>query len=445
MAKEMMEVGLTGNVASGKSTVARVWAAAGVPVVSADELAREAVAPGTEGLAQVVGAFGSDILTPEGTLDRGALRARVLADPDARVRLEAILHPRIAALRARWLEARRAEGHPLVVSEIPLLFEVGLENTVDQIVLVHAPQAERIRRLVADRGLSEGEARALVAAQGEAESKRERAHHVLLNDADAAMLESRALTLLETLQSLASAARSDAGPGVPSPAPTLPAPEWLRIDLHLHTWGSWDSRSDPAEILARARRRGIERIAITDHNRLHVALEWAQREPDRVIPGEEVKTAEGIDVIGLYLTREIPKGTPMLETCAEIRAQGGIVYLPHPYAAGKGGSGRHAERLAEVADVIEVFNARLLASGANARGQALAERTGRRWGAGSDAHTPGEVGNAYVEVPWHPNTPEGLLEALTHARIHGERANPWVFVKSNAAKLLNRVVGPAHR
>jgi predicted metal-dependent phosphoesterase TrpH len=218
-----------------------------------------------------------------------------------------------------------------------------------------------------------------------------------------------------------------------------PAPRRLRIDLHLHTWGSWDSLSNPEAILARARARGVERIAITDHNRLHVALEWAAREPERVIPGEEVKTAEGIDVIGLYLTREIPKGTPMIETCAEIRAQGGIVYLPHPYASGKGGGGRHAEALAHEADVVEVWNARLLRAGANARALDLAQRLGRRVGAGSDAHTPGEVGNAFVDVPWHPNTPDGLLAALLDARVHGGRAHPFVFVRSNAAKLWKRV------
>jgi predicted metal-dependent phosphoesterase TrpH len=176
-----------------------------------------------------------------------------------------------------------------------------------------------------------------------------------------------------------------------------------------------------------------------------------------VIPGEEVKTAEGIDVIGLYLAEEIPKGTPMMETCRRIRAQGGIVYLPHPYAAGKGGSGRHAEALAPEVDVIEVFNARLLSRRANRQAAELADRTGRLRGAGSDAHTPGEVGNAWVEVPYHANRPEALLAALAGqvaegpagggssggfpVRIHGERAGPHVFALSNGAKLWKKVRG----
>jgi predicted metal-dependent phosphoesterase TrpH len=217
----------------------------------------------------------------------------------------------------------------------------------------------------------------------------------------------------------------------------------LRLDLHLHTHGSWDSLSDPEAVLARARSRGVGRIAITDHNRLHVALEMAARHPDAVIPGEEVKTAEGIDVIGLYLHEEIPRGTPMLETCRRIRAQGGIVYLPHPYAAGKGGSGRYAEALAPEVDVVEVFNARLRSRRANRRAAELAGRTGRLSGAGSDAHTPGEAGNAWVEVPHHPNEPGALLEALAtggdQVRVQGRRAGLHVFVLSNGAKLWKKV------
>jgi predicted metal-dependent phosphoesterase TrpH len=219
--------------------------------------------------------------------------------------------------------------------------------------------------------------------------------------------------------------------------------ERVRIDLHLHTWGSWDSLSDPERVLARARARGVERIAITDHDRLHVALEMAARHPEAVIPGEEVRTAEGIDLIGLYLAEEIPRGTPMLETCREIRAQGGIVYLPHPYAAGKGGSGRHAEALAPEVDVVEGWNARLRSRRANDRAVELAARHGKPVGAGSDAHTPGEAGNAWVEVARHPNTAAGLLAALRGpgVRVHGVRAGLHVFARSNAAKVWKKLGG----
>jgi predicted metal-dependent phosphoesterase TrpH len=215
----------------------------------------------------------------------------------------------------------------------------------------------------------------------------------------------------------------------------------MRIDFHLHTRGSWDSLSDPGMVLARARRVGLDRVAITDHDEIDVALEWAGRYPGMVIPGEEVRTAEGIDVIGLYLSRKIPRGTPAKETCEEIRRQGGVVYLPHPYARGKGGSGRLAETLVPLLHVVEVFNARLLSSDRNRRGRDLARTHSLLQGAGSDAHTVREVGNAWVELPEHPNRPDALLAALREGSVGGRRANPAVFVGSNWAKVYKRLRG----
>ncbi|MEX1256175.1 MAG: PHP domain-containing protein [Gemmatimonadota bacterium] len=215
----------------------------------------------------------------------------------------------------------------------------------------------------------------------------------------------------------------------------------LRLDLHLHTRGSWDCLSDPEEVLERAARGGIGRIAITDHNRIQVALEMAERYPDRVIPGEEVKTAEGVDVIGLYLRSEIPKGTPADETCRLIREQGGIVYLPHPYASGKGGSGRLAERLASQLDVVEAFNGRLHDPARDLRAVELADRHSLLRGAGSDAHTLAEIGRTWIEVPLHPNEPRALLEALRRGTIHGEKAPRYVHLASTWAKLRKRLPG----
>jgi dephospho-CoA kinase len=198
-----LHVGLTGNVASGKSTVAAAWERAGVPVVSADELARRAVEPGTPGLAEVVEAFGRELLTPEGTLDRAALRERVFADDAARRRLESILHPRIAALRREWARAREKEGERLLVSEVPLLFEVGLFDAFDRVVVVHAPPEERRRRLVEGRGIEPEEAERIMAAQGDPDEKRRRAHHILDNRGAREELEAEALRLLARLRALA--------------------------------------------------------------------------------------------------------------------------------------------------------------------------------------------------------------------------------------------------
>jgi predicted metal-dependent phosphoesterase TrpH len=234
-------------------------------------------------------------------------------------------------------------------------------------------------------------------------------------------------------------------PAAPTrPAYCDPAPAgMLRLDLHLHTWGSWDCLSHPDEVLEQARARGVERIAITDHNRLGVALAMAARHPDAIIAGEEVKTAEGIDVIGLYLFEAIPKGTPMLEVVKRIRDQGGIVYLPHPYAAGKGGGGRHAETLAPHVDVVEVWNGRLQSAAAQEAARALAQRTGRLMGVGTDAHSVAEVGASWIQVPHHPNNPGALLDALRSGRVELSlhRASPRVFFHSNWAKIRKRLPG----
>jgi dephospho-CoA kinase len=186
-------------VGSGKSEVARLWRAAGVPVIDADALAREVVAKGSPGLAEVVEIFGQAILAPDGTLDRGKLREIVFADAVARAKLESVVHPRIGVLRRARIEALEAEGAPLVVCEIPLLFEVGSEGEFDAVVLVHAPEAEREWRLREGRGLSAEEARRIMASQGDAEAKIARADHVIYNRGTLDDLHGAALALLDIL------------------------------------------------------------------------------------------------------------------------------------------------------------------------------------------------------------------------------------------------------
>lgn len=217
--------------------------------------------------------------------------------------------------------------------------------------------------------------------------------------------------------------------------------ETFRVDLHVHTLASMDCVSDPEAVLERALAAGLDRIAITDHDRLGAALEMARRHPDRIIPGEEVKTAEGVDVIGLYLQREIPGGTPAADTCRMIRDQGGLVYLPHPFAPGKGGSGALAETLVSQLDVVEVFNARLHDPALNRRAADFSRRHDLPGGAGSDAHSPGEVGRAFVELPPHPNRPAALLDALRSARVHGVASPRWVHLLSAWARIRKRLPG----
>lgn len=420
----MLNVALTGNVGSGKSTVARFWSEAGVPVVSADELSRRAVLPGTPGLSEIREAFGDGVLAADGTLDRARLRDVVFADDDRRRRLEQILHPRIRELRAEWVEHQKREGATLTVSEIPLLFETGTERDFDVTVLVDAPAEIRRARLVRDRDLPPPEADRIMAAQMPAEPKRAAADLVIDNAGSLEELRARASDALEELRRRAGQART------------------LKLDLHLHTRGSWDCLSDPEKVLERAISLGYGRIAITDHNRVEVALAMARKHPERIIPGEEVKTGEGIDVIGLYLTDEIPEGTPARETIERIREQGGIPYLPHPYAGGKGGGGRLADELAPLCDVVEGFNARLHSASLNTRAEELARRHAKRVGAGSDAHTVGEIGNAFLELPAHPNRADALLEALGGpCRWGGAEASRLVHLASTWAKVQKKLSG----
>ncbi len=170
----------------------------------------------------------------------------------------------------------------------------------------------------------------------------------------------------------------------------------------------------------------------------------AEKHPDHVIPGEEVRTAEGVDVIGLYLSEEIPRGTPAAETIERIRGQGGIAYLPHPYASGKGGGGRLADVLAPLCDVVEAFNARLHSAYMNRQAEELATRHGKLYGAGSDAHTVGEIGNAFVEVRPHANRADALLEALAGpSSWGGSEASRLVHLASTWAKVRKRLPGEA--
>jgi dephospho-CoA kinase len=172
-------VGLTGGVASGKSAVSAILAELGAVVVDADVLAREVVAPGTDGLRRVAAEFGTDVLTEQGELDRAALGALVFADEAARRRLEAIIHPLVRA-RAAEIEAAAPEG-AVVVHDIPLLTETGQAGSFDAVVVVDAPVETQVERMVAWRGWAREEALARVAAQATREQRRAVATYVIDN------------------------------------------------------------------------------------------------------------------------------------------------------------------------------------------------------------------------------------------------------------------------
>lgn len=185
---EILRVGLTGGIAAGKSVVARRLAQLGASVIDHDVLARAVVDVGTPGLAAVVDAFG-DVLTPFGQLDRQALGARVFGDPAARERLNAIVHPLVRAAARDAEHAAVADGHRVVVHDIPLLVETGQAGHFDVLVVVDAPAELRVERLVAGRGLTHAEAWARLAAQADDEARLEAADVVLDGSGAVAELE----------------------------------------------------------------------------------------------------------------------------------------------------------------------------------------------------------------------------------------------------------------
>jgi len=187
----MLLVGLTGNIGSGKSTVAQMLSERGATIIDADVLARRAVEAGTPAFAKIVARWGSSILAPDGHLDRTALRRVVFADHAQLEELNQIVHPEVERLRARLIDQAKRRGDRVVVCDIPLLFERHMTDRFDRIVLVDSHRAIRLERLVKERGLRETEAMDMIAAQMPAELKRARADFIVEKDGTFAQLERR--------------------------------------------------------------------------------------------------------------------------------------------------------------------------------------------------------------------------------------------------------------
>lgn len=195
----MKWIGLTGGLASGKSTVARLLRTKGYPVIDADELAKDVVAAGTPGLAKVIQEFGNDLRLPDGSLDRRALGRKVFGDAGALARLEAIIHPLVQAETLARRKAFASRGFRLAFYDVPLLFEKNLEG-FDAVVVVSAPEHVRRARAGARDGLSLDEIDRRLASQLPMDHKIARADHVVTNDADFASLEAQVDALLEKLK-----------------------------------------------------------------------------------------------------------------------------------------------------------------------------------------------------------------------------------------------------
>lgn len=192
---ELRLIGLTGGIGTGKSTVSGILRELGATIVDADEGARAVVEPGTPGLQAVVAEFGPEVLAPSGGLDRAALAEIVFNDPERRARLNAITHP----LVREWMAQRTAAATGVVVHDVPLLFENGLQAAYRRTVLVYAPDAVAVARLRA-KGMTEAQARARIAAQMPIEEKRELAGVVIDNSDGLAETERQVRDLWEALR-----------------------------------------------------------------------------------------------------------------------------------------------------------------------------------------------------------------------------------------------------
>ena len=196
----MLLIGLTGNIASGKSTGARLLSERGATIIDADVLARRVVEPGMRAFDEIVRRWGPDVVAPDGSLDRDALRRLVFAHHEQLEELNTIVHPEVAAYRDRLVEEARQRGDRLVVQDIPLLFERGLVDQFDRIVLVDAPRPVRLERLMRERGLSETESMDMITAQMPAELKRARADYIIENTGTVRELEERVSEVWQALE-----------------------------------------------------------------------------------------------------------------------------------------------------------------------------------------------------------------------------------------------------
>jgi len=204
----MLTVALTGNIASGKSTVAELFRRWGATLIDTDRLVRDAQAPGGSVLRAIAARFGQDLVDPAGVLDRKKLRRRVMGDPAALADLNRIVHPDVMRRRSALEQEARNRGDRIVVSDIPLLFEAADPDAFDAVVLVDAPETVRRARLLAQRGLSAEDADRMLAAQAPSGPKRERSTFVIDNDGDRATLEAQARDVWTQLLARADRARA---------------------------------------------------------------------------------------------------------------------------------------------------------------------------------------------------------------------------------------------
>ena len=215
----------------------------------------------------------------------------------------------------------------------------------------------------------------------------------------------------------------------------------LKADLHVHTKYSMDCNTTLKQIIERCQETGVNCIAIADHGTAEGALRMQEIAPLRVIVAEEILTPHG-EIMGMFLKESIPSGLSVTETIASIKAQGGLVCIPHPFDRLRQ-SALDSNIIEELVaqgqiDVIEVFNSRTLLYRSSAKAQAFAKKHGIPGSGGSDAHTPDEVGNTYVEMPEFKDR-DDFLPALVEGKVTGYRTNPLTHIHSVLTRLKSTI------
>jgi hypothetical protein len=214
---------------------------------------------------------------------------------------------------------------------------------------------------------------------------------------------------------------------------------YLRVELHLHTDASADSLVTPQQLIAHCARRGIDRVAVTDHNSIDGALAAQALAPDRVIVGEEVQTTQG-ELLGYFLTEWVPPGLEPLDAIKRLRAQGAVISVSHPFDHIRGPHWTHVQLLAILPhiDAIETFNARCYSNKPNQQAAEFAIEHGLLATVGSDAHSLMEVGRATLSMPSFDD-PASFLAALGKAHPHTRRSSILVHLISTYGKLVTKL------
>lgn len=220
----------------------------------------------------------------------------------------------------------------------------------------------------------------------------------------------------------------------------------LKADFHIHTDFSPDSFLSPEALVKRCLKVGLNCIAVTDHNTTEGALVVQRLAPFKVIVGEEVKSAEG-EITGLFLSESIPRDLSPMETVNRIKAQGGLVSIPHPFDRFRRSviSEVALEEIVPHADIIEVFNARNNLKSDDRKAYKFAEQHGLLTSGVSDAHTTYEVGRTFVEMPEFDGTPQGFMDSLAQAHIHARRTSPLIHVLTTLTKVQKRLLRGGNR